>query len=339
MHDAIAALPEHCKAAWEATRAIRIPHSWQDTTSVLIAGMGGSGLAGHIVSSAFADSLAVPTVILNDYHLPAFVGAKTLVIAVSYSGETEETLTAYREARARRARRAVLTTGGTLLRYAKEDGAIRYVFPFLQSPSQWPRIAGGYLFVGLLGILSRVGLLTIGQKEMERALFRISTVNASNIMGSPLGRNPAKSLARELVGRIPVLIGSAEYAGNLHVWANCFNETAKTFSAWFTLPELNHHLLEGLGHPRESRRLLRWVGVEPSSGVMRTRYRLTKKIIEQHRMRWIDIRLTGKSKLEQSLELLSLSYFSSYYLGLEHRENPSLTPWVDYFKRRLAKNR
>lgn len=339
MHDAIAALPTHCEAAWEATRAIRIPASWQDTTSVLLSGMGGSGLAGHVVASSFADSLAVPVLVLNDYHLPAFVGTKTLVIALSYSGQTEETLATYREARARKCRRAVITTGGILARYAKEDGVPRYIFSPLFSSSQWPRIAGGHLLTGLLGLLSRAGLLTISSKEFERALSHVRTVTAGNIQSVPLSRNRAKTIARELVGRIPVVVGPADRAGNLHTWRNCFHETAKTFSAWFALPELNHHLLEGLGHPREARRLLRWVGIEPKGSVLRLRYRLTKKIVENNGMRWIDVGLTGSSKLEQILELLSLSYFSSYYLGIEQRENPSPTPWVDYFKRQLERAR
>lgn len=339
MHDAIASLPEHCKAAWQATQSIRVPASWQDTTSVVLSGMGGSGLAGHVLASTFAESLSVPAVVLNDYHLPAFVGARTLVIALSYSGETEETLAVYREARARRCRRVVLTTGGILSRYAKEDGVPRYVFPVLLSSSQWPRIAGGSLFVGLLGMLSRIGLITIGNKEMDRALEHVKAVTAKNVESVSLAKNPAKSLARELVGRIPVLVGEAHRAGSLHVWANCFHETAKTFSARHVLPELNHHLLEGLGHPREARRFLRWVGIAPKSGALLRRYQLTKKIVEKHGMRWIEAPLEDGSKLEQVLELLSLSYFSSFYLGLENRENPSLTPWVDYFKKQLAKGR
>ncbi len=339
MHDSIAGLPAQCETAWKAGSAIRVPASWSDTQHVVLAGMGGSGLAGHIVASSFADTLAVPVVLLNDYHLPAFVGQKTLVGCLSYSGNTEETLSVYREARARRTRRIVLTTGGTLARYAKEDGVPCYFFPVLLSSSLWPRIAGGYLLTGLLGMLSRVGLLTIGSKEFERALAHLRRVTAENVQSVPLGRNRSKTIARELVGRIPVVVGSADRAGNLHVWRNCFNETAKTFSCWFALPELNHHLLEGLGHPREARRLLRWVGVEPKGSVLRLRYRLTKKIVEKHGMRWIDVGLAGSSTLEQILELLCLSYFSCLYLGIEQGENPSPTPWVDYFKKQLERAR
>jgi len=337
MHDSIIRLPEQLTSAWQATRSIRVPASYRDVHHVVVAGMGGSGLAGDIVRSAFADTLAVPLVVVNDYHLPAFAGSKTFVVVASFSGDTEESVAVYREARARRAKRAVITSGGALARMAKDDGVCRYIFDPIANPSGRPRVGGGYMLGGLLGLLQRAELLSLGNEEMTRALKLVTAVATSYGETIPISKNPAKALARELLGKMPVLVSGAAWAGNIHAWANSFNETAKTFSASFTLPELNHHLLEGLGHPREAKRLLRWVGVRPKSGVMEARYTLTKKIVERQGMRWIEAPLIATAKLAQVFELLLLGNIVCYYLALENRENPSPNPWVDYFKKQLAK--
>ncbi len=339
MHDSIFRLPEQLERAWGQGRTLRIPTSYRSVEHVVVAGMGGSGLAGHIVQSSFADSLAAPLFVLNGDRLPAFVNAKTLVIVVSFSGQTEESLSVYREARARRSKRAAITSGGTLGRYAKEDGVPLYRFDPVANPSGRPRVGGGYLLGGLLSILGGAGILAIGKQEMERALARCKMSAVGLSQATPLAKNPAKQLARELVGRLPVLIGSLEYSGNLHAWANSLNETAKTFSAYFTLPELNHHLLEGLSHPREAKRLLRFVGVRPAGGRLERRYELTRRIALKHGLRWIESPLSSSTKLAAVFELLLLGNFVAYYLALENQENPSPNPWVDYFKRQLAKGR
>lgn len=332
----IALLPQQLGQVQRETVAFRLPVSYRTLDHLVAHGMGGSTLGSHILRSVYAPRLPVPWTILRGYDLPAFVGPRTLFIASSYSGNTEETVGSIRIARRRRAKVVVLATGGALLRLAR-----RYRLPYVQftptfNPSGAPRIGLGYSIGGHLAVLVAVGLLPA--RVVGEWTAAAQAVGTRFDVRRPIATNPAKQLASVCVGKLPVVVAAEFLAGNAHTAANQFNETAKTFAPYFLLPELNHHLLEGLAFPRENRRLLRFVffasdGYHPR---VRRRLQITRDSIARMGIATTVYRVRASDAAGAAAEVLALSSFATYYLGLRYGRDPVAIPYVDAFKRRLG---
>jgi glucose/mannose-6-phosphate isomerase len=149
--------------------------------------------------------------------------------------------------------------------------------------------------------------------------------------------NLAKLTAIKLKGRIPVLVASEHLVGSAHAMKNQINEGAKTFSVLFDLPELNHHLLEGLRNPAQAKEYFYFLLFESELYTPRVskRYPLTKEVIEKNEVEATIIKLTGKNKLNQAFELLAFGEYVALYLAILYGLDPSPIPWVDYFKEKL----
>lgn len=333
----IALLPQQLEQVQRETVAFHLPASYRRVDHLVVHGMGGSSLGSDVLRSVYAGQLPVPWAILRGYDLPRFVGPRTLFIASSYSGTTEETVSSVALARQRRAKVVVLSTGGDLLRLAKRYRLPHIRFTPIHNPSGAPRIGLGYSIAGHLAVLRAAGLLparvtgewTAAAKQLG-ARFDLPRHTASN---------PAKQLALACVGKLPVVVAAEFLSGNAHVAANQFNETAKTFAPYFLLSELNHHLLEGLAFPRENRRLLRFIFL--ASGAyhprIQRRLQITRDLVARMGIATTVHALRGSSRVAAAVEALSLSSFATYYLGLLYRRDPVAIPYVDEFKRRLGR--
>lgn len=332
VRDAIRLLPEQCREALAAR--VRLPQAYRMVDHVVVAGMGGSGLGAHVVQAALADRIRVPFTIVNDYALPAFVHRRTLVIASSYSGTTEETLAAYKEARARGAKLAVIANGGTLAAMAKRDGIPMFAVSTKHNPSGQPRYGVGSMAFGTLELLRAARLVHITTAEIDRAIAALRTTLARIERSST-----TLDLARTLDTRIPLLIGAEHVAGALHVVQNQIHESAKHVAASFLLPELNHHLLEGLRFPRTNPRMLHAVVFASTQYHPRTQRRvaITREIFAKQRITSTAITLTADTRLGQALEAIAHGASLGLALAMLHHLNPAPVPWVVEFKRRLTR--
>ena len=332
VRDAIRLLPEQCKEATLA--APKLPWAYRGLEHVVVAGMGGSGLGAHVVQTALADHLRVPFTIVNDYALPAFVNRRTLVIASSYSGTTEETLAAYKEAKVRGAKLVVVANSGTLAAMAKRDGVPMVAVSAKYNPSGQPRYGVGSTTFGVLEILRAAHLVRITATEIDRAITALR-VTLARIERSAT----TLDLARTLDTRIPLLIGAEHVAGALHVVQNQIHESAKHIAASFLLPELNHHLLEGLRFPRTNPRMLHAVVFASAQYHPRTQRRvtITRDILAKQRITSTAIALTADTRLGQALETIAHGAYLGLALAMHHRINPAPVPWVAEFKRRLTR--
>lgn len=333
-------LPEQCQQAWKESSLLKFPPIFRDLKNIVICGMGGSTYGARIVKSLYdgAEMSKVPVELANNYWLPGYVSEKTLVILSSYSGNTDETLSAAKQARERGAKIIGLTSGGVLSKFLTSHGYPSYIFNPAYNPSAQPRIGVGYMVMGLIGILAKLGIIPVAAVEVEKIITFLqeqTVLLAENIITSA---NPAKQMAIKIKDKIPVIIVADFLEGGAYAIRNPFHETAKQFALYFTVPELNHHLLEGLSFPEEVKKILHFIFFQSKIYDKRNyrRLELTSKIIEKNHISSESSHLIGHSSLAQTMELIQWGAWVTFYLAMLHDIDPSEVPYVDYFKKQLS---
>lgn len=331
-------LPEQCRAAWGARDLVKAPESYHKVTNVLAVGMGGSALGLHVIQSVFRGALRVPFVISHSYLVPEWVDEDTLVILSSYSGTTEEVLAAFRDAKARHAKLAGIAKGGDLEALLRGAHAPFFKIIPAANPSGAPRLGLGYSIFGVLAILKSAHLLAIRESEVTDAIDDCASAVKRFVPKTSWLQNTAKQVARDLRGRLPLVVGAEHLEGNAHIFQNQLHETAKQFSAYHALPELNHHLLEGFDHPKSASRKMSAIFLHSNLYHPRVakRFRITEEVFMKQGLKVHTYNPHGGTRLSQTLETLAFSGFVSYYLAGHNRVDPTAIPWVDYFKKKLA---
>lgn len=324
---------------WEASRSLRFDASYRDITNVVVAGMGGSVLGTHVIQSVFKDELKFPVLIVPDYAMPSFVNEKTLVIASSYSGTTEETLAAVKDAQSKGAKIAGITSGGPLAEFLQSNHYPAIIFEATYNPSNSPRLALGYSIFGQIALFAQAGLLQVADQEYQAVMNTIAKTHLALSVDVPQDHNAAKLLAFEMFGRTPVVTVAEHLEGVAHVFANQLNENAKNYSEYRVIPELNHHLMEGLQFPESNQLNLLFFTIHSDLYLASNsrRVELTEQVLEQNKIEFRNHTLESSTKLEQAFEFLLFGTYTSYYLALLNNQNPVPNPWVDWFKAELKK--
>ena len=335
----IEALADQVRHAWSDTQQISFEKINQPK-NIVVAGMGGSALGASVVKHLFKDELAVPFVITNDYDLPAFVDDQSLVILSSYSGNTEEVLECAKQAQTKKAMIVAICSGGKLAELAKQNNYPTYLINAKYNPSNQPRMAIGYAITGLMGILAKLDLLNISNKQIDEITQTILTTSDLSAVEVKTEDNPAKSLTFALVDRRPNLIAAEFLTGAAHVASNQFNENAKTFASYYQIPEMNHHLLESLEFPKSNHVDNIFLFFESSLYHPQNinRMKLTQEAVEKQECVALNVSIHADTKLCQVFELITLASYTNYYLAILNGINPSLIPIVDWFKEKLAKS-
>jgi glucose/mannose-6-phosphate isomerase len=306
------------------------PDEYKNLKNVIVCGMGGSAYGGYVVQTLFKDSLKVPVISNNDYELPAFASSDSLILLSSYSGTTEEVLACAREAKSKGFRITGICGGGDLARFLKEEKVPHIEFDPKNNPSGQPRLGTGYMVLGTIVIMNALGFINVSDDEIKKAVEFINQ-SKERISGS------AKQLAENIQGYIPLVFSGSIFEGNIHILRNQFNETAKSFSSFHFLPEANHHVLEGLKNPTERKITALFLDSDLYGEKISKRVVLTKDVVKKNKTPVLEYRLTGNSKFAQSLEILAFGGYVTFYLAILYGQDPSLIPWVDYFKEQLAK--
>ncbi|NPV27245.1 MAG: bifunctional phosphoglucose/phosphomannose isomerase [Firmicutes bacterium] len=330
-------LPEQCAEAWEiGQRLSSLPAG--NFAQVVVTGLGGSAIGGDLLRVYAADRAQIPVIVNRDYRMPAFVGEQTLVFATSYSGNTEETLSAYDEARARGAKIIVLTTGGKLKEKAERDGVPVMVIPGGISP----RAATGYLFIPTVAVMQRLGLLPDATAEITE-LVQILTVQRESLgPDQPTAGNLAKQLARLFYGRIPVIYGSAGNTETVAMrWKGQINENSKAMAYFNVMPELNHNEIVGTERPQPLLAQVELVYLRDPADHPRVqaRYGITTELIGERVGRITEVYAQGDSTLARMYSLIYVGDYTSVYLALLYGIDPSPVKLIDALKRKLAEVR
>ncbi|MFA6908521.1 MAG: SIS domain-containing protein [Patescibacteria group bacterium] len=338
MFESIQALGQQFQQAYEEASAVRIPKSYSKVKSVVICGMGGSALAGHVIQTVFRDVLRVPVAVINDYHWPAYVSTDTLCIISSYSGTTEEPVAALPEARRKHAKILIICAGGTMAKRAHQYRLPAYIFNPKHNPCDQPRMALGYSIIGMMMLLKNAGLLSVRAQTVQRMIREVQRAQKRYGLKLAFNSNIAKKTAQQLHGKIPVLVSSEHLIGNMHVFANQLNENSKTFAMYFPIPELNHHLLEGLRFPKLNTRALTFLFVTSKNFDKRNilRCAITQSVVVKNHIPTITIPIPRADRVVEACHALVFGSYVNYYLALLYRIDPSPIPWVHYFKKALA---
>ena len=346
-------LPQQCRQAWEKASKFALPTDFKDINKIVICGMGGSAIGGDLLRSLTSE-LNKPLVFVHrGYDLPAFVDSKTLVIASSYSGNTEETLSAFKQALTTKCKKLAITTGGKLKNLAQENDVPVFTIDYLGQP----RAALGYSFIPLIALLAKLGFLedksadptsSLRAKRSNltaRALPALIEGMAQTLEGLldklaeniPMPHNPAKQLAKKLFGKLIVIYSAGILSPVAQRWKGQFNENSKAWAFYETFSELNHNAVVGYEFPKEMKKgiyivMLCCPSLHPR---ILSRYQITSEILEKAGVEHEIIDSQGENDLTRIMSLVFLGDWVSYYLAMLNQTDPTPVKMIDYLKKRL----
>ena len=302
--------------------------------SILVCGMGGSGIAGDILRCLYAGRIPVPIAVTKGYGIPEFAGRDSLVLALSFSGNTEETLSAFAAAVARGCRIITVSAGGELAERSAADGAAHVA---TKPDVPMPRMAVGDLTSSLLGALEVVGVIPPAEGEIEEAATLMDDLAARLGPDRPLGENPAKDLAAWIGARTPVVWGSEGIAeAPAGRFRTQVNENAKSPAFSGVLSELDHNEIEGwsagTGEPF-ALVILRHAAEHPRIGA---RVTATLEAIASADLESREVWAEGREPLASLFSLIAFADFAATYLGILRGVDPSAIPVLSSLKDRLA---
>jgi len=330
----IAAMPGQIEHAWSLSRALALPDSHKSARAVAVLGMGGSAIGGDLVRAIWADRLTLPLEVVRGYDLPAWVSSDSLVVASSYSGATEETISALTAAIQRGARVAVISTGGLIRDVAQRAGLPLLTFP----GGGQPRAAVGYALGLLAGLLERAGMLPIDEAEVSAAVVAGHVAVASFGPAVPTNDNPAKQLAWTLLDRLPVIEASGFLAAVARRWKTQLNENGKSSAIYEELPEATHNAVVGYPQPEAMRDHLHVVFLESSFDHPRNALRatLSGELLDAVRIGHQTVASTGPSRLAQAVSAIVMGDFVSAYVGVLYGLDPTPVDAISRLKASLA---
>jgi glucose/mannose-6-phosphate isomerase len=323
--DELCAFPEQLASAHELAgkvSAAALPDA-DRFDRVVTLGMGGSGIAGNVLQAVGTATLPVPVTVLKHYRTPAFVNDRTLAFALSYSGDTEETLEMARGALAAGATLVAISRGGELARLAGESGSLHVPCP---DDIPMPRLALGALVAPLFVVLFRMGMLPEAHAGLLRAQQQLARRREQCRPSVEGERNPARELARKLGRTIPIIYGSGGLGGVAAMrWKQSVNENAKAPAFWNEYPELDHNEVCGWGqHGDVTRQVFSLVELRHGLEHPRLEQRAiaTRELIEEALVQVLTVDAEGEGRLAQLLDLAYVGDWTTYYLALDNDVDP-----------------
>jgi glucose/mannose-6-phosphate isomerase len=329
--DVLSAFPAQCRAALalRATPPLAIPRPGL----VVLAGMGGSAAGAELITACAAEHLDVPILVHRGYGLPASAGKDGLVVASSYSGDTEEVLSAVETALERSLAVVAITAGGRLAQLASGRGLPRVGLP----DGLMPRMALGYLFFTALRVLGDAGLAAATDSEIEESLEVLAALAEELAPARPPAQNEAKRLAAAIDTRLPVFYGGPATGGVAYRWKTDVEENAKRFALAGVVPEMNHNEIEAWQASAAKEMyavLLRDAGEAPE---IARRFDVLRELITPTAGGVSEARGRGAGRLARLLTLTYLGQWTSYYLAVLRDRDPWSVPILDEVKRRMRR--
>lgn len=337
MLDFVSSIPDQIASGWEESADFDAPFARGDSP-LIICGMGGSAIGGRLIRDLIGEGGKVPIHLENGYRLPAYANEKSPVVCVSYSGNTEEMLSCFRDAVGRGCTPAVVTSGGKLAEEGTKAGAAVSLVP----EGLPPRAAIGFLFAPLLRIVTSWGLYDMTDEGIDRAVRKTGKlVQRYSLEGDP-GENTALQLAKHLYGKIPCIYsGNGLLAGVAYRWKCQFNENSKSMAFSNVYPELGHNevmgwecperfreehfiimLRDGDDHPRVKKQMdITHAMLEPLSG--------GAAVVDSEGTKG------REGRLMRLLSVLLLGDFTSVYLAVEYGKDPTPIGGIERIKEQL----
>jgi glucose/mannose-6-phosphate isomerase len=324
---ALTLFTDQIKECWQQANSADIPAF--SPKSVIVSGMGGSSNAAKILQGLYESGLKIPFVVHNDYGLPGWVNPETLVVANSYSGNTEETLSAIDAAKKVGAKVLGVATGGKIADMIKSGeiaGAV--VTPGETNPTGFPKTGLGVSFGALAGALSKAAVLPITTEELFKSLDELSSINKNW---------EVKEIAAWIHGSLPVLFGGRPLIGSLNAGRNAMCEISRNFTQFYDFPEVNHVLVEAMQYP-EAAKHIKYLFFESgfNSDRVKLRYKVTKSILGEQGLEYKTYELKGSTVLTQALEVPNFCAWLGFNLSELDGNDPGPEPWILKLKESLS---
>jgi glucose/mannose-6-phosphate isomerase len=318
-------------------QGIHLPEKYQrNYRNIVVTGLGGSAIGGDIIRTYALQKAAIPVLVNRDYDMPVFINSDTLVLTVSYSGNTEETLSSYQQARNKGAAIIAVTGGGKLADLAEQDG-----YAVVKVPSGLsPRAATGYLFTPLALILEELGIIQGATDDLQETVQILRAVRDNNHPGVDYPHNPARVIANEIKDNLPLIWGSSSRSETAAMrWKTQINENAKSPAFFSIFPELNHNEIVGFEVPENLlARIVVIILRDPADHAsVKRRMDISKEIIQSKVKKVIELVAQGESFLAKFYSLVYIGDYASFYLAQEYGINPTPVKIIDYLKAELAK--
>lgn len=340
MFDLIVNFPEQCAKAYSIGADFHVPQSYVGAgyKNIVFSGLGGSAIGADLMRSYLIDDIKIPIYVSRDYTLPRFVGKDTLFLACSYSGDTEETLSSYAEAKEKGARIVVISSGGKLEVLAKEDK-----IPVIYIPKGHPpRTALGYSFFSWLDVFYKLGFISDRGKDAEETIADMKDLRDRAIgPGVPADRNEAKKITGQICGKYVIIYGANKHLDSIALrWRGQIEENAKTLASTHVFPELNHNETVGWEGPKALLKDFAVVLLRDESEHPRVtkRIEITGTMIGKD-SKVIEVRSKGRNLLSRMFSLIYTGDFVSYYLALLNGIDPTPVERIASLKKELSKLR
>ena len=338
MLELIESFPQQCRDAKRIGDEFELPQGFKRSyKNIVCTGLGGSAIGADLARSYIAEDAGVPVLVNRNYALPNFVNGDTLVIVSSYSGDTEETLSAYHEAVSKGSNIIVITSGGKLERAAEEDG-----LPCLTIPKGFPpRCALGYSFFPLLTVLARIGVIKDQAGSIDDAIRNLRKLKNFRIgYKIPCKDNPAKKMAAAIFGKLPVIYGSSDHIDAVVTrWRGQLAENSKTLSSGHLFPEMNHNEIVGWENPRKALKECVAIILRDAADHPRISRRMdaTRNLLKREKIKVLEVFSSGPGLLARIFSLVYVGDFVSFYLAILNGIDPTPVEKITYLKKELAK--
>jgi glucose/mannose-6-phosphate isomerase len=323
--------PRHYTQAAKLAKTLAV--DYPKPNSIVVAGMGGSAIGGELLKDWTRDRITVPIEVCKEYSLPAYALKNTLVFAVSYSGETEETLSVFRDAIKRKCMIICISSGGKLHEFAE-----KLSLPHLLVPSGMaPRATLPYLFIPLLTTLERNGWVSGVNDEISETTRVLKQVSADNSPEKPSSHNDSKKLAENINGTVPAVYGFGFYRTVAQRLKTQFNENSKNPAKWEFFPELDHNEIVGWEQAKQFAKYFSAIFIrdaeEPTE--IRTRIEVTKELMKYQLKKLFDVYSLGESHLAKMASVICTGDFTSVYLAILRGIDPTPVKTITLLKQKL----
>jgi len=328
--DQIYSLPGQLERAWVAgmKNELSLP---RQPRQIVICGMGGSAIGGELLAAFARNSITIPISVCRDYSLPqSALNPETLVVTSSYSGNTEETLSAFEQAKNAGSMLMVLTRGGKLAEIALKSG---YPVWSIDHSGQ-PRAAVATSFGLLAALLTRLDLIHLSEHEIQETTKLLTEQQETLRPENPVSRNPAKRLAGQLFGRMVCIVGTDLMTPVAVRWVGQINELAKAWAQALALPEMDHNSLAGILNPAMQLSNLAVLFLRSASAHPRNILRsdLTRQLFMVEGINTDYYTPQGNTNLEQLWSAIQFGDFVAYYLAMMYEVDPTPIPAIEQLK-------
>ena len=335
MYKAIYDFPDHLRKAKTIGESIILNNKYSKIKNIVVAGMGGSAIGGDIARLILQNELKIPMYICRNYKLPNWVNNDSLVICSSYSGNTEESLSAFEDAQKKKAQIIAISTGGVLSKKIKELGLDLITIP----SGLQPRAALALSFVPMLYLFKSLNLIEIKKiNDLIKAIDKIELMR--DVYNKETNENPAYLLSKKIYQTLPVIYGENESLAILAVrWKGQLSENAKMLAYHNELPEMNHNEIVGWENNLDLINRISIIWLKDKSDHKRTKIRQnsTKNIIDNLAARHEIISVEGLTKVERYLNMIHLGDWVSFWCAILHKTDPTPVTKIDKLKEILSK--